>query len=156
MATLVPGLVKLPNNSHTDHMKHKRTLTPEQIKAVEGMAKVRLPVEMMATILEMDKRTFERMTKTNAALRAAIDKGRSNGSGKIRNTLFAMATKDGGKDQFNALKFWCQTQEGFKTADRIEISGPEGRPIEVRELTKEQRLATLKELNRKLKLTEDE
>lgn len=137
-------------------MRAKRKLSDDDLKAIEGMAKVRLPTDMMATILGIGKTTFERWTKTNAALSNAIAKGRANGSGKVRNTLFSMATNERHKDQFQALKWWTATQEGFKTADRIEITGPEGKPIEVRQMSAEERIAALKELNRKLKLTDDE
>lgn len=136
-------------------MKHKTKFTKDDLKKIEGMAAVRLPNDMIASIMGISKETFARMVKTDAALRDVIDSGRSNFSGKVRNTLAKMATTPG-KDQMAALKFWCQTQEGFKSADRIELTGADGGPVEVAELSNAERKKAIAALSKKLKLTDDE
>jgi len=159
-------------------MAKPRQFTPEEIKAIAGMAAVRLPTDQIATIMGMSKETFERRVKKDSALRDAIEKGRANASGTIRNTLYRMATTDreiveettigvGPKARkvvkkkkvgpdVNALRFWCETQEGFKRTEKLELSGPGGKPVEVSKISPEERKEILKKYNEKLALTEDE
>lgn len=149
--------------------KKVKQLTMDDIKKVEAMAAVRLPNDMIATILGIGHNRFTKMLKLDAALREAMERGRANASGTVRNTLYQMAIGapavkgvDGKliepkkPPEFQALKFWCQTQEGFKIADKIELSGPDGAPIATTDKTREEKLALLKEINKKLKITEDE
>jgi hypothetical protein len=158
-------------------MKNKEKkikLTSEQLKALEGMSKVRLPVDMMAAILGISKSTLERLTKGDAAVREAISRGRANASGLVRNTLFRLATEKvevvektvEGKNvktktytrepDMRAMELWVTTQEGFKRTDKLEVTGPDGGPIETTELSKKERAAAIKALDKKLRLTEDE
>lgn len=123
--------------------KPRRKLTADELKMLEGWSMVRLPMEDMAVLLGMSKDWLEHLYKKDAAVQSAIDGGRSNARGRVRKTLFSMAM--GQKAQFNAkgelvdpaktpdfqaLKFWCQTQEGFKTADKLELVGKDDSKLE--------------------------
>jgi hypothetical protein len=145
--------------------KPPREFTETEIKQLRVFAGIRLPNEHMAAALGMSQDTFERALKKNDTARAAVLEGRASASKNIRGTLYSLALgvkntgKKGGykiKPDYNALKFWCQTQEGFKSADRLELTGANGGPIETTQETQEERLKRIAELNKKLELTEDE
>lgn len=128
-------------------MKHKRKLTPEELDLIEGCSALNMPYDQMAVLLKTSASTFDRMIKTYPALREALARGRTRGSRHARTTLYTMATgspeqklrdKETGEvtkiipakePDFQALKFWCQTQEGFRSADRLELTGANGAPL---------------------------
>lgn len=116
-------------------MESKRILTKEELKMIEGMAMVRLPLPMMATIMGIAEDTLQRMYKNDAAVREVIDGGQAKSSQTVRKTLFQMAVgykDDKGKrhdPDFQALKWWTQSQEGFKSAERLELTGADGAPL---------------------------
>lgn len=151
-----PPIVPQTRSSQPDD---DEPLTQKELDQISGMAAVRLPMEMIATLMGFgSKDTLEKRVKKDPALRSAIDRGRANASGKVRNHLYAMQFDETLPPQirFQAGKFWAQTQEGFKTADRLELTGADGAPIEVTKLTSEERMAAIKALDKKLALTEDE
>lgn len=99
----------------------------------------------------MAKATWDILYKTNEQFKAAVNEGRSLASLKARETLFTMAVKD---KNFQALKFWCQTQEGFKITTRIE--GELGED-DTRDVTQslEQKLVEFKNISRMIEDTEE-
>jgi hypothetical protein len=150
-------------------MPKARKFTSDEIEQIRQMAAVRLPVHQMAANLGMSHDTFERMLKKDSAARASIDKGRDTASRAFRGRLFQVAmgqeekrdkfgliVKPGIAPDVQAMKFWAETQEGFKRAEKLEISGPDGKPVEIVSLTPEQKLEVAKKLQEKLKLTDDE
>ena len=116
------------------------------------MSAVRMPVDMIATIVGMSRDTFERMMKTNAALRAAVDRGRANASGKIRTLAYQMCfdKEIPAPTRHQALKWWTATQEGFKTAQRLELTDLDGEPISLTNLTDEQLEERINQLTKRL------
>lgn len=136
----------------------RKTLTPEQIKMVEGMAAMRMPSDKIAVILGVSKDTFERMMKRDKELGAAVERGRARGTQKAYSTAFQVATgytrtyevdwfnpKTGRWEKrsktedvppdVNMLRFWLKTQEGWRETDRLEITGAGGGAIKVDEMT---------------------
>lgn len=116
--------------------RHKRKLTEEQIESCRRMAALRMPHEYMASILGIPRDTFEKMIKSIKPLRKAILEGRASAHQNVRITLYQKAMgKPAVKDlngnviepeipgDFQALRFWSETQEGFKKTERIEIPG---------------------------------
>ncbi len=137
-------------------MAKKKILTPEQLIQLEAYAGIRLPNEHISVLLGFSKDTLERLAKKDAAVHAAIERGRSKSSGKVYNTLYSQAVgKPAYTDEkgtyhpavpvnFNALKFWCQSQEGFKTTTVVEVKD------ENEKLTDEQAKAKLAALMAKI------
>lgn len=100
--------------------------TPEQLKVIKESAAIRLPIVQIATLLGISHDTLQRACVYDDATRASMEMGRTKASRKIRKTLFNMATKD---KNFQALRFWCITQEGFRETNHIEHTGADGGPI---------------------------
>lgn len=156
--------------------------TEDDLKKISGMAAVRLPHEHIARIMGMDHDAFERRIKKSAALRAALLDGRANASGTYRTTAYRLATERRkvevvtqktylrkGKEvtvkstkvhweepDASMVQFWGKTQEGFVSTEKVELSGPDGKAIEVKKVDPEKRKEILEKLNKSLKLTEDE
>lgn len=122
--------------------KVRRQLTEKEIHKIEGWSAIRVPTAHMADLLNMARTDFQEQINKRDVVRRAIDEGRANGSTRVRGILYQKAVgqkahKDD-NDQLipevppdmRALEFWCRTQEGFKVADRLEISGPNEGPIQ--------------------------
>lgn len=97
-------------------------LTDAEIAKIEGYSAIRLPNHQIASLIGMSETQLRYEAKRNPVVRRAIDEGRAKASQTIRSTLFSLAVgkkDDKGnykiKPDFQSLKFWCQTQEGFKT-----------------------------------------
>lgn len=119
--------------------KQRRVLTEQEIGKLEGFSAIRLPVGEIAALLNMGKTELLYQQKRNPLVRRAIENGRASAAQHVRRTLFQMATgkqtKDGNytqKPDFPALRFWCETQEGFvreeakfKSSASISLNNPD-------------------------------
>lgn len=141
-------------------MTHDTKLTQDQMEIIEQCSAIRLPMAHIATLVKISHDTLERMYNNPDpqydTLRASINGGRAKASRGVRGLLYQMAmgrqaryqrdkkgnivTDKQGKPilleaaiapDFQAVKFWCQTQEDFKIAGQFELSGPGGGPIRV-------------------------
>lgn len=147
-------------------MSKRIRLTPEQIKMLEGMAAIRIPMEQMAMILGISKDGLEKYAKRNKETKAALEKGRAAGSQKVYQTAFQLATgyvRTYEAEWFNPntkrwetrtaresvppdpkmLQFWLKTQEKWREVDRLELTGPDGSPMSVTEIPREARQAKM-------------
>lgn len=116
--------------------KQRRKFTDKELNQIEGWSAIRLPLEEIAILLKVDRDWFAQLAKKDGAVRTALDDGQAKSKGNIRQTLYQMAMgRAGGKTQdgtivppqapdFKALRFWCQTQEGFKINVGLEITKP--------------------------------
>jgi len=103
-----------------------RKFTEEELERVKMYSSIRLPNHQIATLLKISKDYFDELVNKDSALRNALEEGRSKGSLKARKNLFQKAFDDG---DVQAMKFWCQTQEGFKITEHVEHTGLNGGPI---------------------------
>ena len=134
--------------------KPRRQLTDQEIKLLEKYCALRLPMSVICNLLEMGETPILDQVKKRDEVRRAFYGGRAKATTEVHRTLFEMATKD---KNFQALKFWCMTrEEGFKLKSTLELSGPDGKPIESRELTKDELKARVMQLRHQNDLTSDE
>jgi hypothetical protein len=133
-------------------MPRKKKLSDKQYELIRNLAIIRLPRHMMATSLNMSKSMFDTLAKKDARMRQVLEDGNATASKNVRKTLYAMAvghreivektvTAEGlittkiiqteVPADFQALRYWCDTQEGFKKTEKFEITGSDGGPIEV-------------------------
>lgn len=76
-------------------MKHKKTLSSTELQEINRMSLMGYPMHLMGSFLGISKDTLERMIKTNAALRAAINHGKSAAETIFRILLYKMAMTEG-------------------------------------------------------------
>lgn len=126
--------------------KPRWDLSQKQMDQLEGFGAIRLPMERIAAIFGVSKRTLERALKKNPAARAALERGTAIASANVRQTAFTQATSG----NTTMLIFWLKTQEGFREKDREEDAEEKRRDATRR--TDEERQA---ELNRMRKALDD-
>jgi hypothetical protein len=134
----------------------KRVLDEKELKQLEGMAAIRLPLDQIATLLGFgSERALSLYLARDTAARLRMNEGRGKAAANFRQTAYALAMKSG-PQQMRAVEFWGRTQEGFKTTDAIELSGPSGGAIETKDMSKEEVQEAAMAMARKLCLVEDE
>ncbi len=153
-------------------MAKRRQLTDADIKQIEGMSAIRLPMDQIAHLLGMSESVLAEAIKRSKSARQALDRGRANASAKFRSTLYRTALGEIDREQVTIevdsetgkelsrtvkivptknkpndrmMELWARTQEGFKMTDRHELVGPRGGPILTATLTKEQLALQLKQ-----------
>lgn len=153
-------------------MAKRNKLSEEQLKLLENLSGMRMPVEQIAHLLGMKEGVYREMLRTDATMRKRVAKGRSEASFNFRKTAFQRALGQTAKVEVHIhhdekgketrrenkvvqarvepsdrmIEFWGKTQEGFKSADRLELIGENGGPIKVRGQSREELLAELKDL----------
>lgn len=119
----------------------RRQFNEEELKHLKWLASIRLPQDIMASFFKnakgdpMTPMAFDEVLRTQAAARHAFHEGTIRSKVDARGTLFRMAMGEpevvAGKPtgrwirepNWNALKFWCETQEGMKRAEKLEVTG---------------------------------
>lgn len=128
----------------------RRMLNEAELEQLASLSAIRVPQYQMATFFKnakgepMSPESFADLLSYDVAARQAIIDGRAKASTKVRNTLFQLANGEEHMDEkgrptgkyirepkLEALKFWCQTQEDFKIAERHEHTGKDGAPLQV-------------------------
>jgi hypothetical protein len=112
--------------------REKLELTEDDFKRIETMAGLGLPVDHMASILGMSKKTFERRMADTPGAIDALEKGRAVASQQVMATAYKMATS--GKVPAMTM-FWLKCRERWKETQAVEHSGPDGKPIETKSLS---------------------
>lgn len=151
-------------NFNPCNKKKARMLTEDEIKLLEQYSALRLPMDTISTLLKIDLMALRRLIKKHDNVRAALEEGRAKASTKVRQTLYLLATglqdKNGHynrQPEFQALKFWFHTQENVeRPIQKIEISGPQGMPIQTKEMTKDELKAWVKKLREVNDLTDED
>lgn len=112
--------------------KPKPKLTEEQIKQVEEMAKVGLNLNQMSALLDISTSSFDRIIAQDAQVKGAIEKGRSKAIIEVGKSAYQQAVS--GKVPAMTM-FYLKCRAGWKETQAHEHSGPNGKPIETRDLS---------------------
>jgi hypothetical protein len=144
----------------------RRLLTESELSLLESLGGVRLPMKDIASMFKMSNgnpmslSTLEETINYQEAARDALMRGRARAKGKIHSTLFQLAT--GERDETNklwkvkpdmsALRFWCETQEGFKRSEAADLTDA----LKTSSLPPEEREAEIKRLLAQRSLTYEE
>lgn len=112
--------------------RKKLPLEEDKIKRIEVMAGLGLTVEQMAAILEMSKKTFERRMKDTEGAIDALEKGRALASLNVTQAAYKMATS--GKQPAMTM-FWLKCRERWREVNVHELTGAEGKAIEVKDVS---------------------
>jgi hypothetical protein len=107
--------------------RETRLLTDAEIRQVETMAGIGLKVEQIAAVIGISKPSFDRRQADQPGVSDAIERGRAKAASSVLQTLFKMAVS--GKC-VAATIFWAKTREGWREKDSLEISWPNGAPLQ--------------------------
>lgn len=95
----------------------------EQAKRVEAMAAVGLRNDQISSIEGMSPFTLKNLYQERLTI------GRAKGINNAAQTLYELAVK---KKNLSALIFFLKTKGRWKETQGIELSGPDGEPLETK------------------------
>lgn len=101
---------------------------PPPLERVEAMAQRGLSKKQIAAALGIGESTLQRHQKWDAAFSAAIERGKAAGIVALANAGYDLAIV--GKDG-PMIRFLLSTVGGFKSTDRLELTGEDGGPVQV-------------------------
>jgi hypothetical protein len=93
-------------------------------KQVEALAGFGVPETDIARVIGIDPKTLRKY------YRDELDTGHIKANAKVAENLFRKATGEG-RESVVAAIFWLKTRARWKETSAHEISGPEGRRLEV-------------------------
>lgn len=128
--------------------KPRRQFTEADLKQIRTMAGLGMPARQMAAILNMSHDWFMHLVKKDDTARQNIEEGRAISSINVRKSAYEMAQTDP-----VMMKFWLKTREGFRETDRLEVTGADGKPLE---LSCEQRKTRFAKIRKAMAITERE
>jgi hypothetical protein len=106
----------------------RKELTGEQVEQVEKMAGHGLTLDQIADCLNIGERTLERRFSEDTVVLAAYKRGKAVAINAVAKTVYQKAKAGEGAFPF----FYLKTQAGWRETSRMEVSGPDGGPIETR------------------------
>lgn len=136
--------------------KERFTFDEKMRNQIYTMSKYKLPHAKMAAILGITMIMFDRALKKDIAAREKLETGKAHADFEVSKTAYEMAID---KKNPAFTMFYLKTQMGWRETQRYELSGPDGQPIETKEVGKkhvseEQQLTRIAMLNRMLELTQ--
>ena len=108
-------------------------ITPEVCKKAESLAAQGLTLRETALALNISYQTLNEKTKEYAEFSEAIETGRAKGVAQVSNALFKKAT---GGDVTAQKHYLNNRGEGWSERSSKEVSGPDGGPIQVADITR--------------------
>ena len=106
-------------------MKHKIEFTQKQIDQVEALASV-LTVEQISEYFGISYVTFGRLRKDNPEIDRAYKKGKTKAIYDVASGLLETAKKG----NLTARMFYLKTQAGWREANRMKPTDPDGKPVQ--------------------------
>lgn len=107
--------------------------TKEQRQSVAVWASIGTAHDVMAAQLGIDKKTLEKH------FRHELDNGKAITDNTVGKTLYQKALTG----NVPALIFWAKTRLGWRETNRTEVTGADGGPLAVQQLTDEELRAQL-------------
>ena len=105
----------------------KKHIPTEQVrKMVQSMVGCGITLEQIGKIIGCERDTLMRH------YRDELDTGVARANTLVAQNLFSIATSKG-QGSVAAAIFWMKTRARWRETDRLELTGPDGRPIEVEE-----------------------
>ena len=99
--------------------------TPEDRQKVEQMAAFGLTQEQIASIMGISKKTLENH------YRVELDQGVAKATVVVAQSLVRTATQGKGMPAVTAAIFFLKTRARWREVERLEVTGPEGQPLQI-------------------------
>lgn len=115
--------------------------TEKQRITVAAMAACGMPQDMICSKVKNPQTGRPVDTKTlRAAFRSELKEAKSLANAMVAQNLFQHAMGQG-REAVTAAIFWMKCQAGWKEAQKVELTGADGGPIRVTDMTDEELLA---------------
>lgn len=109
----------------------RAVLTYEQEVQIEALAAT-LNMQQIADFFGIARSTLAKMLDEDPELRARYDKGKAIAINDIAGALITKARKGDTASQI----FYLKTQAGWRETNKVEVSGPDGGPVQAIDVTK--------------------
>lgn len=106
----------------------------DQVAQIEKLAAV-LTMEQIADFLGFSERTLRRRFHEDPEVLAAYKRGKQRAVAGVATNLIQQAQSG----NTTAAIFYLKTQAGWRETNRTEITGADGGPLDIKELTDEER-----------------
>lgn len=103
-------------------------ITEDQLRQIEAAAGLGLTEAMIARLVGHAPRTFRTKKGLRPDVSAALERGQAKAAAKVGKALFDKALKG----DVPAITWWERTRLKLGETTRVEHSGPDGAPINVR------------------------
>lgn len=113
----------------------KVAITEIDYERIENMAAIGLTLPQIGAIMGMSKSALLRRAAEDTKLSESLERGRANGIATVVQTAYKMAT-DGKNPAMT--QFFLKCRSGWAEKNQLEISGRDGGPIEVENVTLEE------------------
>lgn len=97
-----------------------RKFTDEEVRQIEVMGGLGMPMDQIAAVFDISKDTLEDRVKDDPRIKAAIKRGRAKASSKVRQTAFQMAVS--GESPAMTI-FWLKVRERWREQDDAKTIG---------------------------------
>jgi hypothetical protein len=97
--------------------------TAERRLNVEAMVGCGIPQADIAIVFDLDEKTLRKHYRNE------LDKGSIKANAHVASSLYKKALGPG-KEGVTAAIFWLKTRAGWKDTSKLELSGPQGGPIQ--------------------------
>ncbi len=108
-----------------------KTLTYEQEVQLEALASA-LSVQQIADYFGISRSLLFKIMADDPDIRARYDMGRAKAVEQVAAKLLEKAQKG----DLAAIIFYLKTQAGWRETNRMEVSGPEGGPVQALDVSK--------------------
>ena len=105
----------------------RKNLDQEQVAQVEALAAV-LSVEQIADYFGIGKTTFYEIMERQPEVSERYKKGKAKAIGSVSQGLLKQAREG----NLSAAIFYLKTQAGWRETQKLEHSGPDGVPLNIR------------------------
>ena len=119
--------------------KQKRKFKEEELKQLESLFMRDVAVSHIATIMGLSDTWFNQLLKTDSAVQLAKKMGKAKAAILVKDKFWDKI-KSG---DWNAIRFYLETKEGYVKQSKLEISGPEGTSIKLQEMSDDELQAEL-------------
>lgn len=131
--------------------KPRRKFTKDDLQKIEAMYSYDLATEHIAALLDLSDTWYCQLLKKDAALQFAKRLGKAKASLKVKRKLWEKIELG----DMRAIELYLKSKENYTTTNKMELSGPEGKPIESTEVSMEELKARVLALRKANDLTDD-
>ena len=95
--------------------------TSEQRKTVKALSGFGVPQDAIAAYVGIDPKTMRKH------FRDELDRGSVEATAKVAQTLFHLSTVE---KNVASVIFWMKARAGWREKTNVEVTGPDGRPVQ--------------------------
>lgn len=113
------------------YKKPRRKLTEEDYKKIETMCSLDMSDQDICNLLNLSDTWFNQLIKKDNTAQFAKRLGRSKARLKVKQKFWQQIENG----NMRAIELWLKAKEGYQTTENVQLSGPNGKPIETKDVS---------------------